>query len=70
MAELGFCNGVENYSRYLSGRKAGEAPPCLFDYIPENAIVFVDESHVSVPQIGGNVSWRPFKKRNTCRVWL
>ena len=53
MGELGFCNGVENYSRYLSGRKAGEAPPCLFDYIPENAIVFVDESHVSVPQIGG-----------------
>ena len=53
MAELGFCNGVENYSRYLSGRKAGEAPPCLFDYIPDNAIVFVDESHVSVPQIGG-----------------
>ncbi len=53
MAELGYCNGVENYSRYLSGRKPGEAPPCLFDYIPENAIVFVDESHVSVPQIGG-----------------
>ena len=53
MAELGYCNGVENYSRYLSGRKPGEAPPCLFDYIPRNAIVFVDESHVSVPQIGG-----------------
>ena len=53
LAELGFCNGVENYSRYLSGRSAGEAPPCLFDYIPKNAIVFVDESHVSVPQIGG-----------------
>ena len=53
MSELGYCNGVENYSRYLSGRKSGEAPPCLFDYIPENAIVFVDESHVSVPQIGG-----------------
>ena len=53
MAELGYCNGVENYSRYLSGRKPGEAPPCLFDYIPKNAIVFVDESHVSVPQIGG-----------------
>ncbi|MFL2691296.1 MAG: excinuclease ABC subunit UvrB [Gammaproteobacteria bacterium] len=51
--ELGFCNGVENYSRYLSGRKPGEAPPCLFDYIPKDAIVFVDESHVSVPQIGG-----------------
>ncbi len=53
MAELGYCNGVENYSRYLSGRKPGEAPPCLFDYIPKNAIVFLDESHVSVPQIGG-----------------
>ncbi|MBH37080.1 MAG: excinuclease ABC subunit B [Gammaproteobacteria bacterium] len=51
--ELGFCNGVENYSRYLSGRKPGEAPPCLFDYIPKDAIVYVDESHVSVPQIGG-----------------
>ena len=44
--------GVENYSRYLSGRKPGESPPCLFDYIPKNAIVFIDESHVSVPQIG------------------
>ncbi|MDA0345006.1 MAG: excinuclease ABC subunit UvrB [Proteobacteria bacterium] len=53
LQELGFCNGVENYSRYLSGRSAGEAPPCLFDYIPKNAIVFVDESQVSVPQIGG-----------------
>ena len=53
LSELGFCNGVENYSRYLSGRKSGEAPPCLFDYIPKDAIVFVDESHVSVPQIGG-----------------
>ena len=41
LQELGFCNGVENYSRYLSGRAAGEAPPCLFDYIPKNAIVFV-----------------------------
>tara|TARA_A100001234_G_scaffold51877_1_gene43776 strand:- start:536 stop:2539 length:2004 start_codon:yes stop_codon:yes gene_type:complete len=53
MAELGYCNGVENYSRYLSGRKAGQPPPCLFDYIPKDAILFVDESHVSVPQIGG-----------------
>ena len=52
MGELGYCNGVENYSRYLSGRKPGEAPPCLFDYVPKN-IVFMDESHVSVPQIGG-----------------
>src|SRR6056300_1993455 len=52
MRELGYCQGVENYSRYLSGREPGESPPCLFDYIPKNAIVFIDESHVSVPQIG------------------
>jgi excinuclease ABC subunit B len=52
MKELGYCQGVENYSRYLSGRNPGESPPCLFDYIPKNAIVFIDESHVSVPQIG------------------
>ncbi len=49
----GVCNGVENYSRYLTGRKPGEPPPTLFEYIPDNAIVFADESHVSVPQIGG-----------------
>ena len=53
MAELGYCQGIENYSRYLSGRPSGQPPPCLFDYIPKNAIVFMDESHVSVPQIGG-----------------
>ena len=52
MRELGYCQGIENYSRYLSGRKPGESPPCLFDYIPKDAIVFIDESHVSVPQIG------------------
>jgi len=49
----GVCNGIENYSRYLTGRKPGEPPPTLFEYIPDNAIVFADESHVSVPQIGG-----------------
>ena len=48
-----FCNGIENYSRYLTGRAPGEPPPTLFEYIPDNAIVFADESHVSVPQIGG-----------------
>jgi excinuclease ABC subunit B len=53
MQELGYCQGIENYSRYLSGRDVGEPPPCLFDYLPKNAIVFMDESHVSVPQIGG-----------------
>ena len=49
----GHCKGIENYSRYLTGRNAGEPPPTLFEYLPENAIVFVDESHISIPQIGG-----------------
>jgi len=49
----GVCNGIENYSRYLTGRAPGEPPPTLFEYIPDNALVFADESHVSVPQIGG-----------------
>ena len=49
----GICNGIENYSRYLTGRAPGEPPPTLFEFIPDNAIVFADESHVSVPQIGG-----------------
>jgi excinuclease ABC subunit B len=53
MEATGSCNGIENYSRYLSGRKPGEPPPTLFEYIPDNALVFADESHVSVPQIGG-----------------
>jgi len=52
MLELGYCNGIENYSRYLSGRKPGEPPPTLFDYLPPNALLVVDESHVTIPQIG------------------
>jgi excinuclease ABC subunit B len=51
--ELGYCSGIENYSRYLSGRSEGEPPPCLFDYVPENALLIIDESHVTVPQLGG-----------------
>ena len=51
--ELGFCSGIENYSRYLSGRDEGESPPTLYEYLPDDAIVFVDESHVSLPQIKG-----------------
>ena len=51
--ELGYCSGIENYSRYLSGRESGEPPPCLFDYVPDNAILVIDESHVTVPQLGG-----------------
>ena len=52
MQELGYCNGIENYSRYLSGRQAGQAPPTLIDYLPSNALLVLDESHVGVPQIG------------------
>jgi excinuclease ABC subunit B len=50
--ELGYCNGIENYSRYLSGRASGEAPPTLYDYLPDKALLILDESHVGVPQIG------------------
>lgn len=51
--EIGFCSGIENYSRYLSGREPGEPPPCLLDYLPDDALMVLDESHVTVPQIGG-----------------
>ncbi|MCH8177613.1 MAG: DEAD/DEAH box helicase family protein, partial [Proteobacteria bacterium] len=53
MRELGYCSGIENYSRFLSGREVGEPPPTLFDYLPDDCLLFIDESHVSVPQIGG-----------------
>src|ERR1700747_267579 len=53
MEATGSCAGIENYSRYLTGRKPGEPPPTLFEYVPDNALVFLDESHVTVPQIGG-----------------
>ena len=50
--QLGYCNGIENYSRYLSGRDVGAPPPTLFDYLPDNALMFIDESHVTIPQFG------------------
>ncbi|MFN8201375.1 MAG: excinuclease ABC subunit UvrB [Solirubrobacteraceae bacterium] len=53
LREMGFCNGIENYSRYLDGRAAGQRPYCLLDYFPEDFVVFIDESHQTVPQIGG-----------------
>ncbi|MEN1522533.1 excinuclease ABC subunit B, partial [Pseudomonas aeruginosa] len=53
MNELGFCSGIENYSRFLSGRGPGEPPPTLFDYLPADGLLVVDESHVTIPQIGG-----------------
>ena len=52
ITELGYCTGIENYSRYLSGRRPGEPPPCLFDYVPDNALLIVDEGHVTIPQLG------------------
>ena len=53
MKEMGYCSGIENYSRYLSGRGPGEPPPCLLDYMPKDGLVIIDESHVGVPQMGG-----------------
>ena len=53
ITELGYCQGIENYSRYLSGRNEGEPPPCLFDYAPDDALLIIDESHVTIPQLGG-----------------
>jgi len=62
--EIGYCSGIENYSRYLSGRAPGEPPPCLFDYIPTDAILFIDESHVTVPQLGGMYKGDRSRKEN------
>ncbi len=62
--ELGYCNGIENYSRFLSGRAPGEPPPCLFDYLPQDAILFIDESHVTVPQVGGMFRGDRARKQN------
>ena len=53
MDATGSCAGIENYSRYLTGRKPGEPPPTLFEYLPEDSIIFADESHVTIPQLGG-----------------
>lgn len=66
LEELGFCSGIENYSRYLTNRKEGEAPPCLLDYFPSNWLLFVDESHVSLPQVRG--MYRGDRARKTTLV--
>ncbi len=63
MQELGYCSGIENYSRYLSGREAGEPPPTLLDYLPDNALLIIDESHVAIPQIGGMYNGDLSRKR-------
>jgi excinuclease ABC subunit B len=62
--ELGYCSGIENYSRYLSGRPPGNPPPCLFDYLPDNALLFVDESHVTIPQLGAMYKGDRARKEN------
>ena len=64
MHELGYCSGIENYSRYLSGRKAGEPPPTLFDYLPSSALLVIDESHVTIPQLGGMYRGDRSRKEN------
>ncbi len=64
MAEIGYCKGIENYSRYLSGRKAGEPPPTLIDYLPSRSLMFVDESHVTIPQVGGMFKGDRARKEN------
>jgi excinuclease ABC subunit B len=64
MTELGYCSGIENYSRYLSGRSAGEAPPTLFDYLPSDGLLIIDESHVTVPQIGAMYKGDRSRKEN------
>ena len=64
MTEIGYCKGIENYSRYLSGRNAGEPPPTLIDYLPSNALMFIDESHVTVPQVGGMYKGDRARKEN------
>jgi len=64
MSEIGFCKGIENYSRHLSGRQAGEPPPTLIDYLPSGALMFIDESHVTVPQVGGMYRGDRARKEN------
>ncbi len=64
MQELGYCSGIENYSRYLSNREAGQPPPCLFDYLPDNALLVIDESHVSIPQLGAMYKGDRSRKEN------
>lgn len=64
MYELGYCSGIENYSRYLSGRNPGEPPPTLFEYLPKDSVLFVDESHVTIPQLGGMYRGDRSRKEN------
>ncbi len=70
MRQLGFCSGIENYSRHLDGREQGSAPNCLLDYFPEDFLVVIDESHVTVPQIGAMHEGDAARKRTLSRTWF
>ena len=70
LRELGYCHGIENYSRHLSGREPGQNPPTLMDYLPKDALVIIDESHVTVPQLRGHVPGRPLAQGGAGRVRL
>ena len=65
IAATGSCSGIENYSRHLSGRAPGEPPPTLFEYLPKNAVLFIDESHVTIPQIRGMFKGDRSRKKHT-----
>ena len=65
ISATGSCSGIENYSRHLSGRKEGQPPPTLFEYLPKDTIIFIDESHVTIPQIRGMFKGRQIEERNS-----
>jgi excinuclease ABC subunit B len=70
MRELGYCSGIENYSRYFDNRKAGDRPFCLIDYFPDDFLLVIDESHVTVSQVSGHVRWRPLAKEEPRGIWV
>lgn len=70
MRQIGTCSGIENYSRHIDGRGPGTPPNCLLDYFPEDFVLVVDESHVSVPQIGGMYEGDMSRERTLVRLWL
>ena len=68
MREIGYCHGIENYSRHLSGRQPGEPPPTLLDYLPQDALMIIDESHQTIPQVRGDVPRRPVAEGSARRA--
>lgn len=68
MQELGYCTGIENYSRHLDGRKEGDPPATLLDYFPDDFVLFADESHISIPQVGG--MFKGDRSRKTTAGWI